>query len=89
MRGPDKWEEAMGVLKAIPAAFVAALSLLTTVPAWAEPIKIRVSYVVPVANWPPMLAVKKDLAKPNVEYARVAISSSLLANAVIIGGVPR
>lgn len=29
----------------------------------AEPVKIRVSYVVPVANWAPMIEAKKDLAK--------------------------
>ncbi|MCC2097440.1 MAG: ABC transporter substrate-binding protein [Hyphomicrobiales bacterium] len=29
----------------------------------AAPVKIRVSYVVPVANWPPVLAEKRDLAK--------------------------
>jgi ABC-type nitrate/sulfonate/bicarbonate transport system substrate-binding protein len=52
----------MRVLKSMLAA-VAALSLLTTVSAQAEPVKIRLSYVVPVANWPPMLAAKKELAK--------------------------
>jgi sulfonate transport system substrate-binding protein len=31
--------------------------------AHAAPVKIRASYVVPVANWPPVLAEKKDLAK--------------------------
>ncbi len=29
----------------------------------AEPLKIRLAYVVPVANWAPMLEAKKDLAK--------------------------
>ena len=52
----------MRVLKSTFAA-VAALSLLATVLARAEPVKIRVSYVVPVANWPPMLAAKKELAR--------------------------
>lgn len=31
--------------------------------AQAEPVKIRLSYVVPVANWAPMIEAKKDLAK--------------------------
>ena len=29
----------------------------------AEPVKIRVSYVVPVANWAPMIEAKKELAR--------------------------
>ena len=29
----------------------------------AEPVKIRMAYVVPIANWAPMIAAKKDLAK--------------------------
>lgn len=31
--------------------------------AQAEPVKIRVSYIVPIANWAPMIEAKKDLAK--------------------------
>jgi NitT/TauT family transport system substrate-binding protein len=43
------------------ALLVAGLLLAGT--AGAEPIKIRVAYVVPVANWAPLLEAKKDLAK--------------------------
>ena len=29
----------------------------------ADPVKIRLSYIVPIANWAPMLMEKKDLAE--------------------------
>ncbi|MFY9881905.1 MAG: ABC transporter substrate-binding protein [Pseudolabrys sp.] len=40
-----------------------SLSLLTTSSAQGEPVKIRNAFVVPVANWAPMLEAKRDLAK--------------------------
>jgi sulfonate transport system substrate-binding protein len=52
----------MHILKSMLAA-VAALFLLATGSVRAEPLKIRLGYVVPVANWAPMLEAKKDLAK--------------------------
>ncbi len=45
------------------ATAAAALSLLAPGTAGAEPVKIRMSYVVPIANWAPMLVEKKDLAQ--------------------------
>ena len=61
-RSNSEREEAMRVLKSMLAA-VAALCLLIAASARAEPVKIRNAYVVPVANWAPMLEAKKDLAK--------------------------
>lgn len=52
----------MRLLKSIP-LLVAALALLGITAAQGEPLKIRVSYVVPVANWAPMIVAKKELAK--------------------------
>jgi len=51
----------MHVLKSTFVLTVAVL--VATAAARAEPLKIRNSYVVPVANWTPLLAAKKDLAK--------------------------
>ena len=51
----------MRILKSV---FVLAAAMLATATAGrAEPLKIRHSYVVPVANWTPLLTAKKDLAK--------------------------
>jgi sulfonate transport system substrate-binding protein len=44
-------------------ALVLVLALTGSQPAQADPLKIRVAYVVPVANWASLLAEKKDLAK--------------------------
>src|SRR5215475_9578113 len=44
-------------------AGVAALSLLAPTGAGAEPVKIRLSWIVPVSNWGSLLLEKKDLAK--------------------------
>src|SRR5436190_23209698 len=52
----------MRMMKFVLAGF-AALAFIAAGPAQSEPIKIRHSYVVPVANWTPMLEAKKDLAK--------------------------
>lgn len=52
----------MRVLKSVLAA-LAALCLFAATGAQAEPVKIRLAYVVPVANWAPILAAKKELAK--------------------------
>ncbi len=49
-----------GVLGALGAL---ALAFAGPRPAQADPLKIRVAYVVPVANWASLLAEKKDLAK--------------------------
>jgi NitT/TauT family transport system substrate-binding protein len=51
----------MRLLKAIGLLLAAGLTLGGG--AKAEPVKIRLAYVVPVANWAPMLEAKKDLAK--------------------------
>jgi NitT/TauT family transport system substrate-binding protein len=40
-----------------------AIAIVAAGAATAEPLKIRNSYVVPVSDWPPLLRVKKDLAK--------------------------
>ena len=48
---------ALGVLGAVAIALVGICS------AQADPIKIRVAYAVPVANWASLLTEKKDLAK--------------------------
>jgi sulfonate transport system substrate-binding protein len=51
----------MRILKSV---FVLAAAMLATATAGrAEPLKIRHSYVVPVANWTPLLTAKKDLAR--------------------------
>lgn len=42
---------------------IGCLCLLAASAAQSEPIKIRVAFVVPIANWAPMLSIKKDLAK--------------------------
>src|SRR5499427_5104013 len=44
-------------------AGVAALGLFAASSAGAEPVKIRLSWIVPVANWGSLLLEKKDLAK--------------------------
>jgi NitT/TauT family transport system substrate-binding protein len=44
-------------------AGVAALSLFAATSAGAEPVRIRLSWIVPVANWGSLLLEKKDLAK--------------------------
>ena len=49
----------MRILKSV---FVLAMAIAVTTAARAEPLKIRHSYVVPVANWTPMLTAKKDIA---------------------------
>ncbi len=49
-----------GVLGALGAL---AIAFAGTQSAQADPLKIRVAYVVPVANWASLLAEKKDLAK--------------------------
>ena len=53
----------MRALKSILPLMAAIALLSATAAQGAEPIKIRVSYVVPVANWAPMIVAKKDLAK--------------------------
>jgi sulfonate transport system substrate-binding protein len=51
-------------MRILKSTFVLAMAVLaTTTAARAEPLKIRHSYVVPVANWTPLLTAKKDLAK--------------------------
>ena len=50
------------VLAAVFAATLVGAGLLSAARA-AETVKIRLSYVVPIANWASMLVEKKDLAK--------------------------
>jgi sulfonate transport system substrate-binding protein len=52
----------MRTLKTMLAAF-AGLALMAATAAQAKPLLIRNAFVVPVANWAPILAAKKDLAK--------------------------
>jgi ABC-type nitrate/sulfonate/bicarbonate transport system substrate-binding protein len=40
-----------------------SLAFMAASPAQSEPVTIRNAFVVPLANWAPMLALKKDLAK--------------------------
>lgn len=49
----------MRTIKLVSAVLLAAAS----VAAWAQPVKIRVAYVVPVANWPSILFEKPGLAR--------------------------
>ena len=49
----------MRLLKLVAAAVLAAVASAT----WAQPVKIRVAYVVPVANWPSILFEKQGLAR--------------------------
>ncbi|MGE0564998.1 MAG: ABC transporter substrate-binding protein, partial [Pseudolabrys sp.] len=51
----------MRLLKSLP--LLVAAGMLFGGTAQAEPVKIRLAYVVPVSNWAPMLEAKKDLAK--------------------------
>jgi sulfonate transport system substrate-binding protein len=51
----------MRILKSTLVVAVAVLATATAVRA--EPLTIRHSYVVPVANWTPLLTAKKDIAK--------------------------
>jgi len=53
----------MRALKAILILASIAVAATGTAAQSAEPLKIRMSYVVPVANWAPMIAAKQDLAK--------------------------
>ena len=48
--------------KTVSLIFAGALALCAAA-AWSEPVKIRVAYVVPVANWPSILFEKPGLAK--------------------------
>lgn len=67
--GVDLWEGEMQscrrvLLSAAAAFFTACAALVGTSAAWAvDPVKIRLSYVVPIANWAQMLQEKKDLAR--------------------------
>jgi len=54
---------ALAVTLGLAPALVLVLALTGSQPAQADPLKIRVAYVVPVANWASLLAEKKDLAK--------------------------
>ena len=49
----------MRLLKFVSAVVLAAVASAT----WAQPVKIRVAYVVPVANWPSILFEKQGLAR--------------------------
>jgi NitT/TauT family transport system substrate-binding protein len=50
-------------MRILRSLLLVAAGMLLAGAAQAEPVKIRVAYVVPVANWAPMLEAKKDLAK--------------------------
>lgn len=54
----------MRALKSISSVIAAFAMLFCAISVQAaDPVKIRLAYVVPVANWAPMLTAKKDLAK--------------------------
>lgn len=55
------------IMRLIKLALAAALSLGFAISAQAQqaPVKIRLSWIVPVSNWASMIAEKKDLAKHN------------------------
>jgi len=50
------------IKKTVSLMFAAALAVCAAT-AWAEPVKIRAAYVVPVANWPSILFEKQGLAR--------------------------
>jgi NitT/TauT family transport system substrate-binding protein len=50
-------------MHALARILAAVLLALAFAPAWAQPVKIRAAYVVPVANWAPILFEKEGLAK--------------------------
>jgi sulfonate transport system substrate-binding protein len=51
-------------MRILKSTFVVVMAVLATATAVrAEPLTIRHSYVVPVANWTPLLTAKKDIAK--------------------------
>jgi len=50
-------------MRILRSLLLVAASMLLVGAAVAEPVKIRVAYVVPVANWAPLLEAKKDLAR--------------------------
>jgi NitT/TauT family transport system substrate-binding protein len=53
-------------MRKLAAGLVYAMALLSSAPALsAEPVKIRLAWVVPVSNWATMLAEKMDLARNN------------------------
>lgn len=55
---------AAGTAAMLSAAAIAVAAILAPSAARAaDPIKIRLSYIVPIANWAPMLVEKKDLAQ--------------------------
>jgi NitT/TauT family transport system substrate-binding protein len=49
-------------MRALKSLFAAAFAL-AALTAWAQPVKIRFAYVVPVANWPSILFEKQGLAR--------------------------
>jgi len=50
-------------MRGVKAFFVLAATVAMAGTAYAEPVLIRNSYVVPVSNWAPLLVAKKDIAK--------------------------
>jgi len=50
-------------MRILRSLLLVAAGMLLAGAAQAEPVKIRVAYVVPVANWAPLLEAKKDLAQ--------------------------
>ena len=52
-----------GVKAMLPALVAGALALAAAGAAGAEPLKIRIAWTVPIANWGSILAEKKDLAR--------------------------
>src|SRR5262245_13935437 len=58
----DPAEDTVRGSKALFAALLAA-AITATGAARAEPLAIRMSYVVPISNWAPFIVAKKDLAK--------------------------
>jgi sulfonate transport system substrate-binding protein len=58
-----KREDNLRILQIVLFLVAAMTAALSNSAQSAEPLKIRASYVVPVANWAPMIVAKQDLAK--------------------------
>jgi sulfonate transport system substrate-binding protein len=79
----------MRLFKALLAGLAAALVVnVTAAQAQQQPVKIRISWVAPVSNWPSILLEKKDLAKhmgksyvlESTRYAGTPLMITALAN---------
>jgi NitT/TauT family transport system substrate-binding protein len=77
-RRKEDWEETMRILKFLLAGVAVAFAASTAQAA--DPIKIRVSYVVAPSDWAPLLPEKPDLLRHN--------GKSYVLEVVRVGGTP-